>query len=54
MIFAEYGLLSWINVTTFFMLDSIQLIESNVRGADNKYYDIVLDENTGFFYYTKL
>lgn len=54
MIFDSYGLLSWVDVKTFFMVDSLQLIESNVRGADDKHYDIVEDENTGFYYYTKL
>lgn len=54
MLFNSYGLLSWIDAKTFFMIDSLQLIESNARGADDKHYDIVEDESTGFFYYTKL
>lgn len=54
MVFDSYGLLSWIDAKTFFMVDSIQLIESNVRGTDNKQYDIIEDESTGLFYYTKL
>ena len=54
MTFKNYGLLSWINAKTFFMNDSLQLIESNVRGADGKQYDIIEDESTGFVYYTKL
>ena len=54
MIFRSYGLLSWISVRTFFMEDSLQLIESNAYGADSKQYDIIEDENTGLFYYTTL
>ena len=53
-IFDSYGLLSWICAKTFFMNDSLQLIESNVRGTDGKQYDIIEDESTGFVYYTKL
>lgn len=52
--FKSYGLLSWIYAKTFFMYDSLQLIESNARGTDGKYYDIVEDEITGLLYYTKL
>lgn len=54
MIFNGYGLLSWICAKTFFMYDSLQLIESNARGTDGKHYDIVEDETTGLLYYTKL
>ena len=54
MIFDSYGLLSWICAKTFFMYDSLQLIESNAHGADGKQYDIIEDENTGLIYYTKL
>lgn len=52
--FKSYGLLSWICAKTFFMYDSLQLIESNAHGADGKQYDIIEDVETGFFYYTKL
>ena len=52
--FKSYGLLSWICAKTFFMYDSLQLIESNALGTDGKQYDIVEDENTGLLYYTKL
>ena len=54
MVFESYGLLSWICAKTFFMLESLQLIESNARGIDGKHYDIIEDESTGFVYYTKL
>lgn len=54
MTFKNYGLLSWINAKTFFMNDSLQLIESNALGTDGKQYDIIEDESTGFVYYTKL
>lgn len=54
MYFNNYGLLCWICERTFFMHDSLHLIESNVRGIDGKQYDIIEDENTGLLFYTKL
>ena len=54
MYFNSYGLLCWICARTFFMCDSLRLIESNARGIDGKQYDIIEDDETGFFYYTKL
>lgn len=54
MIFQNYGLLGWLDTKMFFLYASLQLVESNTKGSDDNNYDIVEDENTGLFYYTKL